>query len=198
MFCAISWKLAERIAQWRFQESTPLGSTEGIRVLYSCMCSPLCSPRPALLGVCLFVVLGCQAPEERRVQYDERFERTKMDVYLPSGDALDRPAILTVHGGAWTYFDNRSYRSVARRFARSGYVVANMNYRLVPDRVFPNSPHDVACARAHRCRSIAVATGNFAQEDLRRSGADLVVPGMADTGALISWLLDARAAGFTG
>jgi len=83
------------------------------------------------------------------VQYDERFERTKMDVYLPSGDALDRPAILTVHGGAWTYFDNRSYRSVARRFARSGYVVANMNYRLVPDGVFPNSVHDVACALAY-------------------------------------------------
>jgi len=64
--------------------------------------------------------------------------------------------------------------------------------------VIGDTPHDVACARAHRCRSIAVATGNFAQEDLRRSGADLVVPGMADTGALISWLLDARAAGFTG
>lgn len=82
------------------------------------------------------------------MQYDERFERTNMDLYLPGDGAVGRPGILTVHGGAWAYSDNRSYRSIARRFARSGYVVANMNYRLVPAGVFPNSVHDVACALA--------------------------------------------------
>jgi acetyl esterase/lipase len=113
------------------------------------MCSLLGAQRRALLCGCLLVALGCEASVERRVQYDERFERNQMDLYLPGDDAVGRPAILTVHGGAWTYFDNRSYRSIARRFARSGYVVGNINYRLVPDGVFPNSVHDVACALAY-------------------------------------------------
>lgn len=106
------------------------------------------SLRRALLGACLVSLLGCEAPVERRVQYDERFDRTEMDLYLPDDGSAGRPGILTVHGGAWAYSSNRSYRSIARRFARSGYVVANMNYRLVPEGVFPNAVHDVACALA--------------------------------------------------
>lgn len=72
-----------------------------------------------------------------------------MDLYLPGGDATGRPGILMVHGGGWAYFDNDQYRPVARRFARSGYVTASVNYRLVPAGVFPNAVHDVACALAY-------------------------------------------------
>ena len=64
--------------------------------------------------------------------------------------------------------------------------------------VIGDTPHDVACARAHGCRSIGVTTGSFGREELDRAGADLVLPGLADTGVVVSWLLGARAVASTG
>ena len=55
--------------------------------------------------------------------------------------------------------------------------------------VIGDTPHDVACARAHGCRSIGVATGSFTIDALAASGADLVVPSLADTGAIREWIL---------
>jgi phosphoglycolate phosphatase-like HAD superfamily hydrolase len=55
--------------------------------------------------------------------------------------------------------------------------------------VIGDTPHDVACARAHGCRSIGVATGSFTIDALAASGADLAVPNLADTGAIRQWIL---------
>lgn len=102
-----------------------------------------------LLTVCA-ALTGCAAPVERTVSYDDRLGRATMDVYLPSeAPGAMRPAILLFHGGGWRFFDKSRYRSVARRFARSGYVAMSANYRLVPEGQFPNAPHDAACALAY-------------------------------------------------
>jgi phosphoglycolate phosphatase-like HAD superfamily hydrolase len=51
--------------------------------------------------------------------------------------------------------------------------------------VIGDTPHDVACARAIGARVLAVATGNFSEDDLRASGADVTLPDLSDTdGAL--------------
>ena len=55
--------------------------------------------------------------------------------------------------------------------------------------IIGDTPHDVACARAHGCRSLGVATGKFGIGELAAAGADRVVPDLSDTGAIADWLL---------
>jgi len=59
--------------------------------------------------------------------------------------------------------------------------------------VVGDTPLDVACGRAHGARTIAVATGGFGEVVLREAGADLVVPDLSDTAALLEWLRAATA-----
>jgi phosphoglycolate phosphatase-like HAD superfamily hydrolase len=47
--------------------------------------------------------------------------------------------------------------------------------------VIGDTPHDVACARAIGARVLAVATGNFSEQELRASGADVTMPDLSDT-----------------
>ena len=49
--------------------------------------------------------------------------------------------------------------------------------------------HDIACARAHGCRSLGVATGWFDAGQLAAAGADLVVEDLGETERLASWIL---------
>lgn len=55
--------------------------------------------------------------------------------------------------------------------------------------VVGDTPHDIRAARANGLRSLGVATGRYSQEDLRRSGADAVVPDLSDTARVLSILL---------
>ncbi|HVZ94048.1 MAG TPA: HAD family hydrolase [Phycisphaerales bacterium] len=56
--------------------------------------------------------------------------------------------------------------------------------------IIGDTPHDVACARAHRCRSLAVATGQFKLDELRAAGADHAVPDLSGTEEIAAWLLN--------
>ncbi len=49
--------------------------------------------------------------------------------------------------------------------------------------------HDVGCARANGCRSLAVATGSFSADALRSAGADAVMDDMGEVEAVVRWLL---------
>ncbi len=108
-------------------------------------------PRHLLACLALAVgVAGCDQPEERLVVYDERFgEATSMNLFFPEREGASRPAVLLVHGGSWKLFDKESYTGLGRRFARMGYVAAAVDYRLVPDGVFPRAAQDVGCALAY-------------------------------------------------
>jgi len=63
--------------------------------------------------------------------------------------------------------------------------------RLPGDRVvvIGDTIHDIACARAHGCRSIGTATGAFARQTLADAGASLAVNDLSDTKALVLWIL---------
>jgi phosphoglycolate phosphatase-like HAD superfamily hydrolase len=52
--------------------------------------------------------------------------------------------------------------------------------------VIGDTPLDVACAAAWGARCIAVATGNFSVSELRAAGADVVMPDLRDTAAVIA------------
>ena len=94
-------------------------------------------------------LVACGAPVVHDdVPYDSRFERTKLDVFAPDDDGTARPAVMLIHGGAWVTGSKRQMRGAAERLARSGYVAAAINYRLLPDGAFPHMFQDVGCALA--------------------------------------------------
>ena len=102
----------------------------------------------AALAAVAALAAGCNGFEKlEAVPYDTRYgNATVMDVYLPDGGGDARPGILVVHGGGWRIGDKESQGAMARRFARSGYVAASLNYRLVPDGAYPAAIQDVKCA----------------------------------------------------
>ncbi|MCH7961528.1 MAG: HAD hydrolase-like protein [Planctomycetes bacterium] len=65
-----------------------------------------------------------------------------------------------------------------RMYARS---IAAQDVTIVGD-----TPHDVACAKAHGCRCLAVATGMFDAGEL--AGADHVVEDLSCTAEISAWL----------
>lgn len=70
-----------------------------------------------------------------------------------------------------------------------GREVAASEVTIVGDTV-----HDVACARAHGCRVLAVATGWTSADELHRAGADRVVEDLTGTDDVAGWLMKAEAA----
>lgn len=59
-----------------------------------------------------------------------------------------RPAVISIHGGSWARGDkgNSDWRMVCAWLASEGFVAYSVNYRMVPDAVFPAALDDVALA----------------------------------------------------
>lgn len=73
--------------------------------------------------------------------------RHKLDVYSPKGQK-DRPVLFFVHGGSWKSGNKNLYAALGNSFAKQGYVVVVINYRLSPQVVHPGHIEDVAKAFA--------------------------------------------------
>jgi acetyl esterase len=69
-----------------------------------------------------------------------------LDVYRPRGVTERRPAVMYVHGGAFTTLSKDTHRVMALSFAARGYVVFNINYRLAPSHAYPAPLEDAAAA----------------------------------------------------
>ena len=55
-----------------------------------------------------------------------------MDVYYPKNDTVsDRPLVIFAHGGYFIFGDKSSFSEECEFFAKSGYVAASINYRLI-------------------------------------------------------------------
>ena len=78
----------------------------------------------------------------------------KLDIHIPDGNRT-YPLLVYVHGGGWYAGSKESdiATDYISEVARLGYVVASINYRLVPDYTFPAQIEDTKCAirylRAH-------------------------------------------------
>ncbi len=57
--------------------------------------------------------------------------------------------------------------------------------------IIGDTPHDVACAKAHGCKCLGVGTGLHRAEQLLDAGADFALPDLSDTDRCLAWLLDA-------
>jgi acetyl esterase/lipase len=79
----------------------------------------------------------------------------KMDLYVPENAAPPYPTLIYVHGGSFTSGDKRKGSGILDipAMTERGYVVAAINYRLMPEHPFPAEVIDAKCAvrflRAH-------------------------------------------------
>jgi acetyl esterase/lipase len=83
------------------------------------------------------------------------------DIYtpqLPQVSSRPLPAVLMIHGGAWSSGDRPQTAYLSRRVAARGYVVVNATYRLVPGAIFPAQLLDLQQA-LHWMRANAATLG---------------------------------------
>jgi len=73
--------------------------------------------------------------------------RLRMTLYLPQdGGAAPRPGMVLIHGGGWIFGTRYQQLWYCREFARHGYVVMTIEYRLMPKYAFPDCLHDCKAA----------------------------------------------------
>lgn len=80
-------------------------------------------------------------------------ERHKLDIYMPKGKA-GVPVLFFVHGGTWKSGSKNLYTALGTSFARIGYGVVIINYRLSPKVMHPAHIEDVAKAFAWTVENI--------------------------------------------
>jgi acetyl esterase/lipase len=67
----------------------------------------------------------------------------KFDIYVPKNASVKLPLIIFVHGGAWIAGDKSDVSAIANFLANQGFVVINMNYRLLPTFTYPAPLEDI-------------------------------------------------------
>ncbi len=67
------------------------------------------------------------------------------DLFTPGTAASARgwPAVVLLHGGGWNKGDRRKLASLAKRLASRGYVALSIDYRLVPEAIYPAQLQDL-------------------------------------------------------
>lgn len=68
-----------------------------------------------------------------------------MDILQPE-EAVGSPAMVFIHGGAWSGGRRQDYYAYTHHFAALGYVTATVSYRLSGEAPFPAAVEDVKCA----------------------------------------------------
>lgn len=109
-----------------------------------------------LIGAMMLVSASLAAQTERKITVTENVpyrtdvgKSTVLDLAQPLfGPQQNRPAILIIHGGGWSAGSKNDhvYRSLMVDYAMKGYVVCNMNYRLVQEAPMPACIEDVKAA----------------------------------------------------
>ena len=109
---------------------------------------PTAAPRPAplvLADVLRGVRLGLA--RKRRLAYIQRGERAlELDLYQPTHAVDAAPCLIVVHGGSWQSGDSNQIPELNSYLAARGYVVAALNYRLLPEHPFPAARDDLLAA----------------------------------------------------
>lgn len=112
------------------------------------------------------VKISIEAPQYSTVagvafaQVDAWFGHTirdlKMDIIYPEDCKKQYPCIVWICGGAWLVMDRSAHLAYLSELARSGFVVASVEYRTTNEAVYPRQLEDVKAGirylRAHAAR----------------------------------------------
>ena len=86
-------------------------------------------------------------------------------IYTPVGGSGAFPALVDVHGGAWSFFDRLADTYITRALAACGMVVVALDFRQAPSHRYPTAVADVVAgvrfvkANAERLRARPDAVG---------------------------------------
>ena len=116
----------------------------------------------------LLVLLGLLASSEGQAQScqtypnltyatwtapDNSVRDLQLELLVPSGTAAPVPVVIWIHGGGWFGGSRLPIPPGVAELCARGYAVASVDYRLVPDAIWPAQLHDVKAAvrwlRAH-------------------------------------------------
>jgi acetyl esterase/lipase len=92
-----------------------------------------------------------------------------LDLYLPESTGHPVPLVVFVHAGGWHVLDKRAAAKHPLFLLSHGYAVASINYRLVPDAIFPAQIED--CRSAIRFLRSQAATYGIAPDHIGIWGA---------------------------
>ncbi len=79
------------------------------------------------------------------ISYGPHGEDNLLDIYRPVQSSAQLPVVLYIHGGGFRALSKESHWLMGLVFARRGYLVLNINYRLGPVHPYPAAIED-ACA----------------------------------------------------
>ncbi len=65
-----------------------------------------------------------------------------VDIFRPD-DKRTYPALIMIHGGGWNSGDKSLQVPMAQRIAAKGYVTIPVEYRLIPEALYPAGLHDI-------------------------------------------------------
>jgi acetyl esterase/lipase len=90
-------------------------------------------------------------PDRVRIQENVLIDRVgardlRCDLFHPPQPGPGRPAVLLIHGGAWSHGDRKQLRGYGVLLARRGYVCATVEYRLTGEAKWPAQLHDLKTA----------------------------------------------------
>jgi acetyl esterase/lipase len=100
-----------------------------------------------MISLLLFAALVAPPPAKviKNIEYARAGSLPlQLDLYLPAGAAGRVPVILSIHGGGW--HGGAKEASPGTHFTEYGYAVAAINYRLIPQEIFPAPIHDCKAA----------------------------------------------------
>jgi acetyl esterase/lipase len=100
---------------------------------------------------------GYEGPPVRVERDLELDAGLRADLYRGVGPGR-RPMVVVVHGGSWQRGDKGEAPGVSLALAASGFVVADVRYRLAPGHRFPAAVADLKCC-VGRLRERAAALG---------------------------------------
>ena len=83
---------------------------------------------------------------ERDVLYGPHGEHNRLDIYRPINRPRPWPIVLYVHGGAFHLLSKDTHWLMGLVFARFGYLVVNISYRLAPKHPYPAAIEDTCAA----------------------------------------------------
>jgi acetyl esterase len=87
---------------------------------------------------------GVEIEQDR--SYGPHGKHNRLDIYRPVHRAKPWPVVLYVHGGAFHLLSKDTHWLMGLVFARFGYLVVNISYRLAPTHPFPAAIEDTCAA----------------------------------------------------